>query len=318
MRMSTMVRMVVLGLVSSAGAWGVGCDAGSGGSVPVTVTLGELSGVLDGGSARMEIQLAPGGAVRELHASTEVGHDEHLEGVVAAADFAGRALELEDIGLVEWTAGTRFRVPGESHATEAMWREALERARIGGAVVVRASRPARVGSPALDRFVATDLRLEDGRDLRGRLELWVGSNALDPVAETLTILGRVHALSGARLFDDDGVEVGDDHGDDGVEVGDDHGDDGVEVGDDHGDDGVEVGDDHGDDDGVEVGDDHGDDGVEVGDDHGDDGVEVGDDHGDDDGVEVGDDHGDDGVEVGDDHGDDDGVEVGDDHGGDDA
>ncbi|TNF33793.1 MAG: hypothetical protein EP329_07920, partial [Deltaproteobacteria bacterium] len=236
-------QILMVGVLGVAGTWLMGCDDTGAGAAPVVVSVGQLTAAVAEEPTRVELQLRDG-VVRELHASPELGHDEHLEGVVVAADRATRVLEIADVGRVEWTAAARLRTPDESRASEALWWATLEERSASGPVVVRASRPAQAGAPVVDRFVATDLRITSDDDLRSRIEVWVPASALDPAAGTITLFGRTHDLSGARLFDDHGGanEPGDDNGG-AAEPGDDNGG-AAEPGDDNGG-AAESGDDNG-------------------------------------------------------------------------
>ena len=219
------MMVVVVGLSGAV----VACDAAVGGGAPVAVSFAELTGVVAEGPTRVEVTLAAGGAVAELVASVEVGHDEHIEGSLGVLDAQARQLELEDIGAVAWGEGARFRTLEDSRVSEAEWIAAVGAARASGAAVrVRADRPQQlsVAGPEEAAFVATELRLERG-DGPAKLELVITAAHLDAAAGVLTVLGRGHDVSEARLFDDrgaSGAEAGDDNGGGAAgEAGDDNG-----------------------------------------------------------------------------------------------
>ena len=310
------MRNAMTGLVLCVVATGCGAAADDSAGTAVTpLTMDELQAHVEAG-ARVEVELADDGSVREIQVEGEGrGHEAQLTGEVVR--LLGTTLEVAHLGVVDFSGAQRFRTEEDSSVDQPAWLAALEAELAAGRRVFVDAR----GAFGPEGFVANEVRWEDEDETK--IEADVDAGAIDLAAGIITVGGMQFPLQNAALrFDADGDDDGDDdddgdgNDDDGDDVGDDNGDDGAEAGDDNGDDGAEAGDDNGDD-GAEAGDDNGDDGAEAGDDNGDDGAEAGDDNGDD-GAEAGDDNGDDGAEAGDDNGDDGAEDPADDNGDDGA
>ena len=144
------------------------------------LSLSQLQSAL-AGSARVEIELLPGGLIaREVEVENEDG-DEQIESRVTAINPVAGTITLELGGMVvSYTSDTRFRTTTNSDASRSAWESAVTASlNTGGrpAIEVRRDRPATPQAPTAATFVATELRLESEFDAP-KLEVYVDADNL--------------------------------------------------------------------------------------------------------------------------------------------